>query len=98
MVLFHPALCLFNDLLLKHITGKIKMSLQDNLAAAKDVVATAQSQLDSANAALNVAQSAIDAAVPHLSVLAELEGYRNHLSSEIVGEFDALIAKARALF
>jgi hypothetical protein len=79
-------------------TEEYVMALQDALNAAKAAVDAVHIELDAANAKLNEAQAAMDAAVPHLSLLAEIEGYAAHIPAEIVGEFNALIAKARALF
>ena len=74
------------------------MSLQDDLNTAKSAVDAVHAELDAANFKLNVAQAAVDAAVPHLSVLAELEGFGAHIEASSLAEFTALIAKARALF
>jgi hypothetical protein len=60
------------------------MSLQDDLTAAKALVATLEAK--------------IEAALPHLSVLSEIEAEAAKLEGEAKAAFDALIAKARALF
>lgn len=74
------------------------MSLQDTLSAAKAAVDAVNAELDAANVVLVAAQAAVDAAVPHLSVIAEIEAYAGHLPAELMAEFSGLIAKARALF
>jgi peptidoglycan hydrolase CwlO-like protein len=73
------------------------MSLQDNLSAAQADVQSVHNELDKVNAVLNAAQAAVDS-FPHLSVLAEIEGFVNHIPAELNAEFTALIAKARSLF
>ena len=64
-----------------------------------------QEQLDADLSNVTAAQkvfetdkAAFDALQPHLTVLAEIEGYAEHISAEVKDGFVAAIAKARALF
>jgi hypothetical protein len=64
-----------------------------------------QEQLDADKAAIEAAQAKLaqdqaefDKVQPHLSVLAEIGAYIEHLPAEVTEGFAALIAKAKSLF
>lgn len=66
------------------------MITEDQLAADKAAVATAQQ-------ALEKDQAAYDAVQPHLTLLAELESYSGHLEQGIREGFLTAITKFRSL-
>ena len=67
------------------------MTLQDKIAADKVAVEQAQAQLDAD-------QAAFDAALPHLSVLAEIEAFSQHVTDDVRAAFDEVVTRAKSLF
>jgi hypothetical protein len=67
------------------------MITQEQLDADLANVATAQKVYEADKAAYDLLQ-------PHLSVLAEIEAYAEHISAEAKDSFLGAVAKARALF
>ena len=64
--------------------SKATMSIQDQIANVKAELADLESQLQ--------------VAIPHLTVLAEIESFTDRMEQEARVEFAAAIAKARSLF
>lgn len=67
------------------------MITQDQLDADKAAVEAAQAKL-------SADQAEFDKVQPHLSVLAEIEAYAEHIAVEIKDGFLAAVAKAKSLF
>jgi len=67
------------------------MITEEQLAADKAAVVTAQAQLDKD-------QAAYDAVQPHLAALTELETYAQHVAGEVRDQYLAVIARFRSLF
>ena len=63
---------------------EVNMSIQDQIAAKKSELADLEAQLAQA--------------MPHLSVLAEIESFADRIEQSARMDFAALIAKARGLF
>lgn len=67
------------------------MTIQEKIAAD-------QAALDAAQVQLSADQAALEAATPHLSVLAEIEAFGEHVADDVRDAFNEVVARAKALF
>jgi hypothetical protein len=64
----------------------------------EEKIAADRAALDAAQAQLAADQAELEAATPHLSVLAEIEAFGEHLADDVRAAFNDAIARAKALF